>query len=149
MIFFQQESYYFILKKEIKILREEVIKLKEVNLKGRITNKNYRTEITNANSGIEEYKEAVKKNYNEERDKMIEDFKRIKKELFNKIAENEITIKTLTKKISEDNGNILINQQQRQVDSPSEDVLVINPMEAESENENVRVTVRLNLLKNG
>jgi hypothetical protein len=149
MIFFQQESYYFILKKEIKILREEVIKLKEVNLKGRITNKNYRTEITNANSGIEEYKEAVKKNYNEERDKMIEDFKRIKKELFNKIAENEITIKTLTKKISQDNGNILINQQQRQGDSPSEDVLVINPMEAESENENVRVTVRLNLLKNG
>jgi hypothetical protein len=69
---------------------------------------------------------------------MIDDFKRIKKELFNTIAENEITIKKLNKQIREDNGKVLIK-----------DVSVINTTEAESENRNVKVTVRLNLLKNG
>ena len=39
---------------------------------------------------------------------MIDDFKRIKKDLFNTIAENEITIKKLNKQIREDNGKVLI-----------------------------------------
>jgi hypothetical protein len=130
------------------LLREEVKKLTAENILIAESNRKYRTDISNANEGMEKYKKAITSKYSEERDSMLKDFGEIKIELFKKIAESEITIKKLNKKISNDKRNCLINPQQLQLESPS-DVLLFNTTVAEPQNENVRVLVSWKLLENG
>jgi len=97
---------------------------------------------------MEKYKKALTIKYSEERDSMTKTFGEIKIELFKKIAESEITIKKLRKQISDkqtnEKGNCLINQQQLQLQSTNE-VVLVNTTEGESQNENVSLQLLNNV----
>jgi hypothetical protein len=89
-----------VLSKENADLRELIDELLSEKVMTLEVNKKYRNEITNANIGMQRFKELLDEKYETESTKLKDDFELSKLKLFRKLSKKQFEIGNLTKSVN-------------------------------------------------